>query len=112
VSLAGPSLEELRAAIAALDVAVRAHVTTRSTRPPDRSTLESDHERFLLSLEQLWWFYGIVAEDDHGGHRQALGQYGRLVAEALERHLAEERGDPSRAEASPRRATGGTSAKR
>jgi len=45
----------------------------------------------VTSIEQLWWFYRVVEGEDHGGHRQALGQYGRILAEALRRHRAEER---------------------
>ncbi len=52
--------------------------------------LRADHDLFRLSIEQLAWFLAIVREEDHGGHRQALGQYGRLVCEAMRRHLAEE----------------------
>ena len=51
----------------------------------------SDHEWFETSLTQLWWFYGVVEKEDHGGHRQALGQFGRVFAEALKRHRADER---------------------
>ncbi len=50
-----------------------------------------DHEWFDTSLEQFWWFYRVVESDDHGGHRQALGQYGRVLAEALRRHRRDER---------------------
>jgi len=53
--------------------------------------LRADHGLLPVSLEQLRWFYGIVAREDHGGHRQALGQYGKVLAEALQRHREEER---------------------
>jgi hypothetical protein len=56
-----------------------------------RRVIESDHTWFETSFEQLRWFLGIVEGEDHGGHRQALGQYGRLVAEAVRRHLRDER---------------------
>jgi hypothetical protein len=36
----------------------------------------------------------IVERDDHGGNRQALGQYGRILAEALKEHRALERPVP------------------
>ncbi|MGI0055037.1 MAG: hypothetical protein ACREBZ_04910 [Thermoplasmata archaeon] len=52
--------------------------------------LRADHAWFQVSFEQLRWFYAIVAHEDHGGHRQALGQYGRLLTEAMRRHLADE----------------------
>lgn len=89
-------LDEVRQAIATFDAGVRDHVTAASRPDPGPLSmdprLESEHRRFLGSLEQLWWFYRIVEGDDHGGHRQALGQYGRLVTEALRRHRADERG--------------------
>jgi len=50
-----------------------------------------DHEWFVTSLEQFDWFLRVVEGDDHGGHRQALGQYGRVLAEALRRHRNDER---------------------
>jgi hypothetical protein len=56
-----------------------------------RALLRADHAWFATSLEQLGWFYRIVANEDHGGHRQALGQYGRVFAESLRRHRADER---------------------
>ena len=52
--------------------------------------VQVDHAWFELSVEQLYWFLEIVEREDHGGHRQALGQYGRLVVEAFRRHLADE----------------------
>jgi len=55
-------------------------------RPATWALLRADHAWFSVSLEQLAWFFGIVENEDHGGHRQALGQYGRLLAEALRRH--------------------------
>lgn len=48
--------------------------------------LRADHNWFSISTAQFGWFLGIVEHEDHGGHRQALGQYGRLLAEALRRH--------------------------
>jgi hypothetical protein len=56
-----------------------------------REVLASDHRWFLRSVEQLGWFLGIVVAEDHGGHRQALGQYGRILAEAVVRHRRDER---------------------
>ncbi len=52
--------------------------------------LMEEHERFRQSLDQLAWLRGIIDREDHGGHRQALGQYWRLVLEALRRHLDDE----------------------
>ncbi len=95
-------LPEVRTAMHAFERAVRDHVRLYEARlsPPGplprtlsdaRAILRSDHAWFTISLEQLEWFYGIVDHEDHGGHRQALGQYGRVVAEALRRHRDDER---------------------
>lgn len=66
---------------------------------PDRAPrdrLAAEHERFRSSVEQLRGLLDVIEGDDHGGHRQALGQYGRLLAEALRLHLADEaRQEPS-----------------
>jgi hypothetical protein len=96
------SLPEIRAALTATDRSVRAHRITADTwvgplRSAGGQTGEaasvvlSDHEWFETSLEQFWWFFRVVEREDHGGHRQALGQYGRVFGEALRRHLADER---------------------
>ncbi len=53
--------------------------------------LVADHAWFERSVEQLDWFLGIVQREDHGGHRQALGQYGRILSESVRRHRADER---------------------
>ncbi len=53
--------------------------------------LREHHRTFRTSSEQVRWFLDVVLREDHGGHRQALGQYWRLVVEALEWHLAAER---------------------
>ena len=53
--------------------------------------LESEHARFLTSIEELGKIGSIVTGDDHGGNRQALGQYGRAFAESFRRHRADER---------------------
>jgi hypothetical protein len=95
-------LSEVRAALVAVSDAVTAHrlsaegwiamlPATDSEATRGAKVLQSDHERFETSLEQLWWFFRVVEKEDHGGHRQALGQYGRVLAEALSRHRAEER---------------------
>jgi hypothetical protein len=95
-------LSDVRGAVAAFSAAVTAHRETdgglsASDVPQDagllagRQVLREDHDRFASSVRQLWWLCGIVEHEDHGGNRQALGQYGRLAAEALRRHRAEER---------------------
>lgn len=52
--------------------------------------LRREHRIFPGSLEQLRWFHLLVVRDDHGGNRQALGQYLRIFHEALARHVADE----------------------
>jgi len=93
---------DVLAAVTSVDRAVRAH---RASFDPwlialhaeDEETsrairvLVSDHQWFETSIEQFWWFFRVVDKEDHGGHRQALGQYGRVFAEALRRHRADER---------------------
>ncbi|MGI0071639.1 MAG: hypothetical protein ACRECT_06190 [Thermoplasmata archaeon] len=92
----------IRRAIDRLERGVREHVASFDARlteggvPPGtladaRAILRADHAWFSISIEQLEWFFEIVERDDHGGHRQALGQYGRVFAEALRRHRSDER---------------------
>lgn len=93
---------DLEAAVARLDEAVRTHIaSTESELGPvggrDRSRgelrdlLAADHARFPVSLDQLRWSLRRVVEDDLSGHGQALGQYGRVLTEALRRHREDER---------------------
>lgn len=95
-------LSDVRAALAAVEESIRAHrVSVDPWVAPLESAAEdiargaklvrSDHEWFATSIEQFWWFFRVVENEDHGGHRQALGQYGRVLAEALRRHRADER---------------------
>jgi hypothetical protein len=102
VLLAEFPLGEVGAAVRAFEVSVREHLRDRSLEAtptsrlpaPLRETwavLAADHAWFVTSIDQLEWSYAIVEGEDHGGHRQALGQYGRVFAEALRRHRAEER---------------------
>ncbi len=66
--------------------------------------IEEDHRTFEESIEVLDWLLGVVRTDDHGGNRQALGQYGKVLAEALTDHRAREaRGPPSAGRPGPRR---------
>ena len=108
VRLAPYTLEEIQQVIAVFVRRVEAHVgppahgAPGGTGPPDRprtreELLRREHAWFRTSLDQLRWFLGIVEQEDHGGHRQALGQYGRLLAEALRLHLADEPGVPATA---------------
>ena len=95
-------LSDVRSAIAAVETTVRSHEEEADAwvRPLETAKGETgqrarvilnDHEWFSTSLEQFWWFFRVVEADDHGGHRQALGQYGRVIAEALRRHSRDER---------------------
>ena len=94
-------LPEIRAAVSKIEGAVLAHVsaspgTPRGTSGKSRVSelerlVDADHVWFRTSLEQLRWFLSVVERDDHGGNRQALGQYGRLLAESLRRHRRDER---------------------
>ncbi len=52
--------------------------------------VRNDHRWFEVSLEELRGLVRVVEREDHGGHRQALGQYARLVAAALVRHRLDE----------------------
>jgi hypothetical protein len=90
-------LTDVRRALLDVERGVREHLRTfdtvlvspvhPTTEPAEvRSILRADHAWFLVSLEQLEWFYRVVEGEDHGGHRQALGQYGCVLAEALRRH--------------------------
>ncbi len=90
-------LDRVRAAADRFETAVREHAE-RTALPPVRGptdrlglVLRADHRWFSQSFEQLRWFLGVVAREDHGGNRQALGQFGRLVTESVRRHLADER---------------------
>jgi hypothetical protein len=102
VLLEGFPLADLRNAIRAVESGVRGH--RQSADPWLRRLLEDaaetsrvarvvlhDHEWFDSSLEQFWWFFRVVEGENHGGHRQALGQYGRVLAESFRRHRRDER---------------------
>ena len=96
------ALSDVTAAVRAVERAVRGHRAQwdpriRAVRPGDEASdravrvVLSDHEWFEISLEQLSWFLRVVEKEDHGGHRQALGQFARVLAEALRRHRRDER---------------------
>jgi len=98
-------LPAVRRAVSAIADGVTSHCESRrdpdlrrSQGGPDAArhshVLRADHDRFATSVQQLWWFYGVVEREDHGGNRQALGQYGRLLSEALRQHRVEERPGP------------------
>ncbi len=98
VRLEPHSLEDLRRAVGELAGALERHLDvgaggpgTAATARRGTSRLEREHERFRASVEELRGLLQVVERDDHGGHRQALGQYGRILAEALRAHLEEER---------------------
>lgn len=89
------SLADVRRAIGSVDSAIRRHLANSPNPPSTAGSVAArialDHRMFPTSLDQLAWFLAIVERDDHGGNRQALGQYGRLLAEALRRHREDER---------------------
>lgn len=92
------SLEDVGGAVAAFTLAVAEHSRTTDLGPREPEAdeelahvLAADHVWFSTSNEQLRWFLGVVEREDHAGHRQALGQYGRIFAEAFQRHRADER---------------------
>jgi hypothetical protein len=95
-------LDQVRRAIAAMDTGISvhlAHAGPLEVLVPNGTHVESalelvlasDHVWFQSSREQLAWSLRIVEVDDHGGNRQALGQYGRVLTEALRRHRRDER---------------------
>jgi hypothetical protein len=83
VRLSRPSLSEIRAAVSAVEVALRAG----APKPSNPGARGVDAGPWREALGQLHWLLGIVEHDDHGGNRQALGQYGLLVAESLRGHF-------------------------
>lgn len=102
VRLEPHSIEELRVAVERITSAVSDHLKADGERPlmpggrrrrlaAKRQRLAAEHERFRTSLAELRLLLAVVEGDDHGGHRQALGQYGRLLTEALRAHRDEER---------------------
>jgi hypothetical protein len=95
------SLDDIRGAVTRIAQAIETHGRTAGpVRPgPDAGSpelgdlarvLTADHDWFRTSVGQLWWFLGVVEREDHGGHRQALGQYGRVLCESVRRHRGEE----------------------
>lgn len=62
----------------------------RATSPGLARMLEREHRWFGESIGGLRELARILSVDDHGGHRQALGQYWRLVVESARRHLNDE----------------------
>jgi len=96
------SITDIRSALETLTGAIDAHRREASLDPPDppfeasehadlAQLLSVDHEWFRISVEQLYWCFAVVEREDHGGNRQALGQYGRVLAESLRRHRSDER---------------------
>lgn len=94
-------VNDVRAALNAVEKAVRAHRMSADRwivplqardEPTSRGArlILSDHKWFETSIEQFWWFFRVVEKEDHRGHRQALGQYGRIFGEALRRHRTDE----------------------
>ena len=57
---------------------------------PGPARLVQDHGRFPEGFAELRGLLHVLEQDDHGGNRQAVGQYGRVLLEAIRRHLVEE----------------------
>ena len=96
------TLDEVRVEVRRFAAAVEHHLrasrphqsrtgSSRSQRPAIGGRLDREHERFRTSVEELRLLLQVVERDDHGGHRQALGQYGRIFVEALRLHRGDER---------------------
>jgi hypothetical protein len=89
---------ELRRASRALRTALlveHCRPKVAAARPPTGPTgreeiLARDHRWFETSLGELDSLLDVVESDPHGGNRQALGQYWKVLLEALDRHLDEE----------------------
>jgi hypothetical protein len=56
----------------------------------DVRTLRREHAALSDALDELHGLVELVRGDGHGGNRQALGQYWRLLREALDLHLRDE----------------------
>jgi hypothetical protein len=93
-------LESVRTAVRAIHRSIQEHLDASEGAVPDPSAavlspswgpIRRDHDRFRISLEQLRWFLEVVEHEDHGGNRQALGQYGRLLTESFRVHRDLER---------------------
>jgi len=102
VLLEGYPLPEIRRAVHAVSAAVRAHRVSAdrwlgATQREDKEVARgvglvlSDHVWFSTSVEEFLGLLHVVEGEDQGGHRQALGQYGRILAEALRRHRRDEK---------------------
>ncbi|HEV2165524.1 MAG TPA: hypothetical protein VGS23_00880 [Thermoplasmata archaeon] len=76
-----------RSAVDPLLQEATAHAWRRSASP---QVLRREHEMFEVSMRELGGLITLVREDGHGGNRQALGQYLRLLWEALRRHVRDE----------------------
>ncbi|MFZ1022820.1 MAG: hypothetical protein WAN87_01635 [Thermoplasmata archaeon] len=98
------SIEEVANGVRTLHRSVERHIeTSRGTREIEqgdstpnslrRRELADDHARFLTSLGELSALLGIIRRDDHGGNRQALGQYGKILSDALRIHVRAEAAD-------------------
>lgn len=102
VRLEEQDLPTVERAIEHLEALVDGHfaVCQRPSRPEGRRPTAQAH--FALSFGELRSLVAIVHRDGHGGNWQALGQYGRLLAEAILAHLEEDAG-PGRLVAAPTR---------
>jgi hypothetical protein len=56
-----------------------------------QTRLIAEHVAFADACEELRRLVELVERDGHGGNRQALGQFWRLLLESVRRHLDDER---------------------
>jgi hypothetical protein len=97
VRLTPHTLDDLRVRVAQFNDEVESHLDRAERAPTSQGSavqrrLQAEHLRFRASIRELRGLLRVVERDDHGGHRQALGQYGRIFVEALRVHLRDERG--------------------
>jgi hypothetical protein len=98
VALGAIPLEEVRGAVDALarqlleghPALVAGRLRALRRFGPAAQRLERDHERFPEGFAEIRGLLDVAERDDHGGNRQAVGQYGRILLEAVLRHLSEE----------------------
>ncbi|MCI4319819.1 MAG: hypothetical protein L3J87_04090 [Thermoplasmata archaeon] len=98
VALAPTPVHDVRRSVANLEAELlEAHppLVARWLRESDLTGAEadrlaSDHRWFPEGFAEIRGLLDVVERDDHGGNRQAVGQYGRILLEAIRRHLSEE----------------------
>jgi hypothetical protein len=98
VKLETQSLEEVEGQLTDVHTALQLHrqdiaegrIMIPKTSYARWRRISMEHEWFEQSFEEFAHLLAVVRKDDHGGNRQALGQYGKLLVEAIRIHLREE----------------------